>query len=276
LTEYAVIQDRFERIDQETLKSVFVEHGGFIHADASRFARTSHGIVWDRFDESHARSVADALNRMDHAASVVAVDDIPKLPQPRTIRWFEIGEDGLRIPHGIHGETDCLPWPKIEVLSAGKVAALEVSPTADQQSAATYHEDELRSYNADHLNYEKHSKLVDVLDCIGIDEQGERHYVRMPSDQLSYGRILGEATELSRFDRFLAIVDSLVSHCSTAIISPETRKLLVNRHRSSEIHEGDSVQLIQEQTLRNYNRWMLLKHRQVIEAGHDDRPNQTD
>ena len=84
-------------------------------------------------------------------------------------------------------------------------------------------------------------------------------YLRMPSNELAYGRIMGEGTELSRFERFLVIVEFVIAHATEAVVSPETRKILVRREPSTLVVEGEGIHVIQEEALQIYNRWLLTQ-----------------
>jgi hypothetical protein len=81
----------------------------------------------------------------------------------------------------------------------------------------------------------------------------------MPSNELAYGRIMGDGTNLSRFERFLVIVEYCVHHAARAIVSAQTRKVLVDRRPSDHHFEGEGMHEIQEEVLDSRNRWLLLR-----------------
>ncbi len=263
---FAVIQTRFEVLPHDTLVHVLTRQGGLTHPDATQAVRRNQGIVWERFDREHADAVAEELTRLEYGVRVVESDDIPDLQEPRTIRWFELDAEEIRIPKGIRGDTVPIAWPKVLVLTLGQIAEVSKRLVREVPSITSSASPTASIAHDNQPHYAKHSTLVDVLDLIGVDETGAIQYLRMPSHELSYGRIMGEATNLNRFERFLVIVEYCVTHAREAIISPPTRKVLVHRRPSGQESEGDGMQVIQDEVLHSRNRWLLLRaiHRDLV------------
>lgn len=267
MTDFAVIQTRFETLPRPVLVQVLTTQGGLTHPDATQAIRRNQGILWEHFDREHADAVAAALTGLGYGVLVVESDSIPDLQEPRTVRWFELDDEQIRIPQGIRGDTVPIPWPKVLVLSLGQIAEVSKRATSDLPATSTSSSATGAIARDNHTHYTKHSTLVDVLDLIGIDETGCIQYLRMPSHELSYGRIMGEGTRLTRFERFLVIVEYCVTHARDAIVSPETRRVLVDRRPSGHESEGDGAEVIQEDVLNSRNRWLLLRaiHRDLAE-----------
>ena len=92
MTDFAVIQTRFETIPEQELVAVMTGPGGMTHPDATQSIRRHRGILWDRFSEPQAVAVCQSLTDSSYSVSIVQSDELPKLDDPRTVRWFEIDE----------------------------------------------------------------------------------------------------------------------------------------------------------------------------------------
>ena len=226
------------------------------HADASRLVRMTRGILGERFSRSQADAIARTLVEQRFKVRVIASDRLPKRREPRTIRWFEIDRKQMHIPEGIRGETIPLDWSSVFVVSAGQISEVETELVESYQ--ATF-DDDRGGISENPATYRNRARLADVLDVIGIDTQGDLRYLRLPSKEINYAKIMGEGTELSRFDRFLALVDYIIEHAPEAIVSPETRKLLLHRDKNRRTMETDARIRMQDQSFRQYNRWLLTK-----------------
>lgn len=259
MTEFAVIQTRFEKLPQDLLVTVLTGPGGLTHPDATQAVRRNQGILWEHFDRNHAEAVAGELTRQGYAVRIVESDEIPELQEPRSVRWFELDENEIRIPKGIRGDTVPIAWSRLFVISLGQIAEVTKKEVPNRPAISSSSPTTAAIAHDTHPRYAKRSALVDVLDLIGIDEEGCIHYLRLPSHELAYARIMGEGTNLTRFERFLVIVDYCVSHSPDAIVSPETRKVLVTRRPNEHESEGDGAQAIQDEALHSRNRWLLLQ-----------------
>ena len=255
---FAVIQSRFEQIPSEKLVEVLIEVGGMPHADAMRALRLTRGILGESFTRKQAEAIWKELDQSGFGVRVLAADELPALGEPRTIRWFELDQDELRIPVGIHGDTIPIPWPSVFVISCGRIADMKKELVSDWQFPTSYASESAESVDVG-PRYKKRGKLVDVCDIIAVDDDGEFRYLRLPGNEISYGRIMGEGTELSRFERFAVVVEYLLEHAQEAIVSPETRKLVLNRKSDSRIVEGDATGQVYEHLLHQYNRWLLTQ-----------------
>ena len=259
MTEFSVIQTRFEPLPHDVLVAVLTKQGGMTHPDATQAVRRNQGIIWEHFDRQHADAVCAELTALGYGAGVIESDDIPELQEPRNIRWFELDDEQIRIPQGIRGDTVPIDWHRLFVISLGQIAEVTKKPVPERPSISSSANPTAAIAHDTHPRYTKRSSFVDVLDLIGIDESGCIHYLRLPSHELSYGRIMGEGTQLPRFERFLVIVEYCVKHAPDAIVSPQTRKALVDRHPTEHESEGDGAQAIQDEVLQSRNRWLLLQ-----------------
>lgn len=137
MSNYAVIQTRFEPIEMDVLVSVLTQTGGIAHADASRVARRTRGILWEHFGKEQANAVCDQLTKRDIGVRVVPSAELPDLPDPRTIRWFELDPTEFRIPDGIRGETVPMEWSSVFVINVGQIADLKKKMVKDPCQTGT-------------------------------------------------------------------------------------------------------------------------------------------
>ena len=170
VTDFAVIQTRFETVALETMVQVLTVHGGMPHADACRVARRSQGILWDQFTEAEAKAVWEELTRQDYGVRVVLSDELPDLSEHRTIRWFEIDKQQFRIPDGIRGETIPMDWTSVFVINVGQIAEVKEKLVRDNKRPSNLFEKSAALYSNEGPQYRKQSKLIDVVDVIGVDQ----------------------------------------------------------------------------------------------------------
>ncbi|MCH7725770.1 MAG: hypothetical protein IH991_04715 [Planctomycetes bacterium] len=249
---YAVVQERFEKIDPERLLTVLREQGRLTRTDAARVARSEQGILWERFQFNEAQDVVGALASHDYAARVVPAESLPKLDKPRMVRWLEIGEDALRVPWTMHQETIPVPWPCVFVISAG-----EVGEVTEKFVTTGVRFDANQGMIPDR-EVERASRRVSVTDLIAIAEDGQYLHIRLPAKELVYDRILGPSERIQNsFQRYLAVLDELVARSSAAIVSPKTRRLLVDRKEKYEAERSAAWSSLDKMAFEKYNRWLL-------------------
>ena len=256
MRKYTVVQTRFEHIPIDVLREAFVAYGVMPRADVSRAVRTARGLLIEQCD----RNVADGIQRFladrDFGVRTVESEDIPHLPEPRTIRWLEIDKEEFRIPEGIHGQTIPMSWKSVFVLAIAQIAVADVTHRIDdptpiqpiEESPVDQHE---------HPRYQRHSDLVDVLEVIGIDRNEQLRYLRLPSHELAYQRIMGSGTHLPKFERFLVLVEFFVEHSDEAIVSSETRKRLVQRSPTERSLVSEAARTTTKRSTEQYMRWLL-------------------
>lgn len=249
---YAVVQERFETIDPECLIKILREQGGMTRTDAARVARREQGILWERFEFQQAERVVAALAQHDYATRVVPVENIPKLHKPHSIHWVEFGDESLGIPLGLDQQVVSVLWTSVFVVSAGEVSEVvsklvTTNVRYDSQGEAVPTDDEIQ----------RESRLVPVTDLISIADDGQFLHVRLAANQLAYDRILGPQTGLTAYQKYLAVVDELVARSTFAIISPKTRRMLVERKESYSTARHADWAALDQIAFEKYNRWML-------------------
>lgn len=253
----AVIQTRFETVDPATLRDVLVTFGGATRTDAGQTARRARGILGERFTPDQARAVVAELTRHDYGVQVVPAESLPKLSAPRLVRWCEFTDQEFRVPDGYRGDVAAVTWSCVFVVSAGQIAELktETTPHFPARTTVSQH---THAVHYEPAVYRKESRYVHIVDVIGVDLEDRFHHVRLPAHELAYRRILGDRPPGRSFERFLEVVETLVVRSTNAVISPATRKLLVERNDQSRTVPGALGHMVEERTVRQYNRWLLM------------------
>jgi hypothetical protein len=255
---FAVIQTRFEHINPEVLREAFVSQAGMPHADASQAAHRDRGILGETFSESQAHAVADRLAERGYGVDVVPADSLPSLGKPRIIHWCELGEESLRVPQGLQGDTAAISWQSIRVVNAGLIAEFEKTATPEYlpQTLSVVGPDNAAEENEP--VWQKHSHYLCVVDLIALDDNGCWIYLRLPAHQLSYRRILGDCAGMQLLERFQTVLEALIERSTQAVISPDAERILRGRKRESKIATGDLRHFAEQHEFDQYDQWLLV------------------
>ncbi|WP_165226593.1 hypothetical protein [Aquisphaera insulae] len=116
-----VIFDPIE--DPLSLRDPIAETTGLHPTDVVQWLARAPGVWPHPLDEPTVRKMLDRLFDARIAAEAWRVDQFPELGSPRTIHRAACLEQGLRID-GLRGEpTHWVPWDRIELICAGRIAA---------------------------------------------------------------------------------------------------------------------------------------------------------
>lgn len=252
MVQFAVVQERFEKIDAECLAEILREHGGLTRTDAARVARREQGILWERFERDEAQRVVAALSAQDYATRAVPADSLPQLQKPRTVRWLEIGDDTVGVPWGIHQETISVPWPCVFVISAGDVG--EVVEKIVPKSARY---DPYRGRTVKEEEVQRETRSVPVTDVIAVAEDGKYVHFRLASNDLAFDRILESPPTTTSYQKYVDVVGELIARSTSAVVSPQTRRLVVERKEKYSAPRSADWAGIDQLAFEKYNRWLL-------------------
>lgn len=252
MNRYAVVQTRFETIDAEVLRTVLVEQGGFVPVDAGRIARKVRGVLTDRLSFQQAAAVCQALTSNGYAVQAIPVTSLAPEGKARVVRWFEMDQQEVRIPWGYHGHVNRIPWPSVFVISAGQVSEVKQHETEHVNRYGSTRTGTLVEHNT-----QRHSERIEVAELICVAESGAFHHVRFPYHEMNYQRIFGEPVAGTSFERYLMLLDALVRQSTSALVSPETTRLLKERKQHYESSDGDFAHFAEEKEFAAYNRWLL-------------------
>jgi hypothetical protein len=253
MSQYAVVQQRFEKIDHEDLRAILVEQGKLTRPDAARTSRRAQGILWERFDEQQAEHVAAALAQRGYAVRVVPADKLPAPKRPRTVLWLDINEEGLGVPSGSTQSPFQVAWPNVFVISAGEI--WEVTEKLVSKRVMYSSINRMPQYEQE---VQRSGHLIHVTDLLALSDDGQCLHVRLPAHELAYDRLLGTSDiPMPLFQKYLEVLEKLVARSTAALVSPPTRRLLVERKERHEPSTSESRPELDELHFENYNRWLL-------------------
>ena len=116
-----VVFDELE--DAHKVRDLFAEVTGAHPTDAMQWVARVPGLWPKLLDQAQVRRLLDGLYELEVAAEAWRVDAFPDINRPRTIHEAACLEGGFRVT-GLRGEpTHWVPWDKVELIAAGKVAA---------------------------------------------------------------------------------------------------------------------------------------------------------
>ena len=116
-----VVFDELE--DPHKVRDLFCRVTGGHPTDAMQWVARVPGVWPKLLDEGQARRLLDGLYELELAAEAWRVDAFPDLGRPRTIHEAACLDGGFRVT-GLRGEpTHWVPWDKVELIAAGRIAA---------------------------------------------------------------------------------------------------------------------------------------------------------
>lgn len=252
MNRYAVVQEKFQTIDPDVLRAVLVEQAGMVTADATRIAHKLRGVLTDRLSLKQASAVRQALQFRGYAVRVIPAEKMIPEQKAKIVRWFEMDEQRIRLPLGYHGDCHDVPWRNVFVISAGRVSEIKERET----EMVEYHPFRHGRVTVER-KVQRQSESMYVTELICVAESGTFVHVRFPSREMNYKRVLGGELNASLFEKYLAMLDALVARSTSALVSPETTRLLMERKEERETIDGDLTYYQEEKEFADYNRWLL-------------------
>jgi hypothetical protein len=118
-----MVFDEIEADELAAVRDLFCRVTGMHPTDATQWIARTPGAWPQPLPVDQTRALLDGLYDLQVAAEAWRVDQFPDLSPARTVHEAACLEGGLRIT-GLRGEpTHWVPWDKIELISAGWVAA---------------------------------------------------------------------------------------------------------------------------------------------------------
>ena len=109
--------------DPHKVRDLFSEVTGAHPTDAMQWVARVPGLWPKLLDEGKTRRLLDGLYELEVAAEAWRVDAFPDISRPRTIHEASCLEGGFRVT-GLRGEPiHWVPWDKVELIAAGRIAA---------------------------------------------------------------------------------------------------------------------------------------------------------
>lgn len=223
----------FDTIDApEPVRDLFCRVTGLHAADAMLWIAKTPGAWPHALTSDQSRALLDGLYELGVAAEAWLVEKFPDLNPVRTIHDAACLPEGFRVK-GLRGEpTHWVPWPKIELVCAGRIEAEDefhtLAPLRWPSAIATG----LRALT---LRKPRPAPRLARAGRVPRDPVGEvivvrndpRIAFRVVENQMNYA-YLGNALRPSAAENFPRFLADLVARSDNAFLPPSTRALLRN------------------------------------------------
>jgi hypothetical protein len=237
----------FEPIgDPSELRDLVCRVTGMHPTDAVQWLARAPGTWPQPLDESTVRELLDGFYEAGVAAEAWRTDLFPDLSPPRTIHRAACMKEGFRI-EGLRGEpTHWVPWDRIELVCAGRIAAEDefrnVQPLRWPSTVVS-------GIRALALMKPKPATRKSRASRIPRDPVGEviivrrdpRIAFRVVENHMNYA-YLGDRLSHSAAENFPVFVADLCARADAAFITDSTRSLLEQREPGE--HEFPSSQAL--------------------------------
>jgi hypothetical protein len=243
--------------DPHPVRDLFCEVTGVHQADAVQWLAKVPGL-WPRMlKEDQTRRLLDGLYELEIAAEAWRVDSFPDISRPRMVHEAACLDGGFRVT-GLRGEpTHWVPWEKVEMIAAGKIAAedefRDVTPPGWINALST-------GFRAAIGRAPRTSRKSRAM-RIPRDPIGELILVRrdpilsfrIVENKMNYA-YLGDRLAPSAAENFPTLVADLRRLARQAFITPTTDALLLHKD-ADEFEFASSQSLVDYATLRLLWSW---------------------
>lgn len=220
-----VIFDAIE--DPKELRDLIRQATGAHPTDAVQWLARTPGLWPWPLDQSTAKTILDGLYEHGVAAEARLVDQIPDLGPPRNIHRAACLDEGLRID-GIRGEpTHWVPWDKIELICAGRVADEQPGsgPTPRWPSAMVAGVRAMALRRPKALNVRTPRPAREPVAEVIVVRESPRVAFRFVENQMNYA-YLGDRLRDSAVENFPLFLADLRGRSTRAYVTDSTRSLM--------------------------------------------------
>ena len=220
----------FDELDDvHKVRDLFAEVTGVHPTDALQWVARVPGLWPKLLDQGQVRRLLDGLYELEVAAEAWRVDAFPDINRPRTIHEAACLEGGFRVT-GLRGEpTHWVPWDKVELVAAGRVAAddefRDVTPPGWINALATGFRAAIgRAPRAARKSRAMRTPRDPVGEVLVV-RRDPRLAFRIVENKMNYG-YLGDRLAPSAAENFPRLVDDLRRLATGACITQTTVDLL--------------------------------------------------
>ncbi|MBI3192768.1 MAG: hypothetical protein HYZ36_08890, partial [Pedosphaera parvula] len=134
---FALLQADLTAPSIAQLKRAFTALPTLTEADAVKVAREACGILLKNLSHEDASTLAGALQAQGVAAAAVEMDQLPKLPDAKSVKRLELQPHTMVIYDPV-GRPVPIEWPHVALLGAGAVRHFDVAQTRTEERVTTY------------------------------------------------------------------------------------------------------------------------------------------
>jgi hypothetical protein len=224
----------FDTIDDpQELREMICGATGLHPTDAVQWLARAPGVWPQLLDEPTVRRVLDGLYEFGVAAEAWRSDQFPDLSPPRLVHRAACLDDGLRI-EGLRAEpTHWVPWDRVEMLCAGRVAAEDEfhevkSPRWPSAVVAGIRAIALKKPRPFDRQLRASRVPRDPVVEVLIVRRDPRIAFRVVGNQMNYS-YLGKRLMPSAAENFPIFLADLCARADQAHLTPSTRAMLEGR-----------------------------------------------
>ncbi len=236
--------------DPDAMAGALAESLGLNRIDARIHAAHVPGVLPDQLSRDQAESVAAAVTKIGVAAAAVAQSDVPQLGHPETIHHAACLDDGLEILGLTGARAGFVAWNDLEFLSVGHVPVESAHHYAPESNVV------VRS-SPHSVEEESEGIAVSGPVCWIIARNPQRIFF-ISHSRMNYD-YLGDRKSASAATNFQEFLTDLVSHATTAYLTPATHAILDHGSATDYVFQ-DAEQLKQDTVLQ------FLLHQTVAAA----------
>ena len=237
------------------VREIFCGVTGMHPTDAVQWLARAPGLWPHPFDEPEVRKLLDGLYEAGIAAEAWRADQFPELSPARTVHRAACLSEGFRI-EGLRGEpTHWVPWDRIEMICAGRIAAedeyrKDAVPRWPSTVVAGIRALALMKPKPSGRLTRAQRILRDPVCEVLIVRRDPRIAFRVVENQMNYA-YLGDRLSTSAAENFPVFLADLCARAADAYITPSTRSLL-------KISEPGEFEFPSSQALMEYATHRLL------------------
>ena len=250
---FALLQTRHEPIEPLVLLEALVVGAELPKVDAVRAAHRSRGILAERLTHKQAEGARGMLARSQVDTLVVPAAEMMKLTPPVSVQWLQVEERGLIVPTNYLGAVAAIPWTSIFVVSAGYVAT-EIRERKPHNVKQAYGG---REVTVTEFKDERRTERKHVAEILGLSAEGKLLNFRLHAHRLHKQQVPQGGPAASQFEKYLLLLDDLVSHSPQAEVTPATRLILSERKEIPPDTVKKRPYDFDELSFELYNRWLL-------------------
>jgi len=135
--QFAVLQKDFTSPTAEQLKRAFRSFSNLTDADAVRLAAGAHGILMRHTDGDASRAFQHALQAEGIGAVVVAEDELPKLPDGKSLQRLGISPAAFTI-YDLLGRPTAIDWGEVKLVAAAALRHFEMGRTETERTVLRF------------------------------------------------------------------------------------------------------------------------------------------
>ena len=224
----------FEAIaEPQGVRDLFCRVAGMHPTDAMQWIARAPGTWPKPLEEAEVRQILDGLYDLGIAAEAWRSDLFPELSPARTVHRAACLDEGFRT-EGLRGEpTHWVPWDRIELVCAGRIAAEDeyrnvYAPRWPSTVVAGFRALVLMKPSPSSRRARATRIPRDPVGEVIIVRRDPRVAFRVVENQMNYA-YLGRRLSQSAADNFPVFVADLCARSDEAYITPSTRSLLEGR-----------------------------------------------